>query len=312
MTIRTILVDDEPLAIQGLELRLQAYDDVEIIAKCQNGREAISAIKTHKPDLVFLDIQMPGFDGFSVVQGLMDVEPPLFVFVTAYSDHAIRAFEAQATDYLMKPVEEARLAETLDRVRQRLSERGSREEAMRALAARRSRPGVITYDDPVVADSDGEEYRIAIDDRLHVHGETSHRGGREAADRLLDLPEHHRPTAMFCFNDRMATGAYTAIHARALQIPGDISIIGYDDQQFIAAEQDPPLTTIALPHYEMGRWAMEVALGIREGGVDAVHQMECPVIRRDSVGPPPAHVGKQNRRRTSQHTERSLSATPDR
>ena len=129
MTIRTILVDDEPLAIQGLELRLQAYDDVEIIAKCQNGREAISAIKTHKPDLVFLDIQMPGFDGFSVVQGLMDVEPPLFVFVTAYSDHAIRAFEAQATDYLMKPVEEARLAETLDRVRQRLSERGSREEA---------------------------------------------------------------------------------------------------------------------------------------------------------------------------------------
>ncbi|MEH3046541.1 LytR/AlgR family response regulator transcription factor [Sphingomonas adhaesiva] len=131
MTIRTILVDDEPLAIQGLELRLQAHDDVEIIAKCQNGREAISAIKTHKPDLVFLDIQMPGFDGFSVVQGLMEVEPPLFVFVTAYSDHAIRAFEAQATDYLMKPVEEARLADTLDRVRQRLSERQSAGEADR-------------------------------------------------------------------------------------------------------------------------------------------------------------------------------------
>jgi len=172
---------------------------------------------------------------------------------------------------------------------------------------------------PLAADLRLQGYRavlaeagIAIDDRLHVHGETSHRGGREAADRLLDLPEHHRPTAIFCFNDRMATGAYTAIHARGLQIPGDISIIGYDDQQFIAAEQDPPLTTIALPHYEMGRWAMEVALGIREGGVDAVHQMECPVIRRDSVGPPPAHVAKQNRRRTSQHTERSLSATPDR
>ena len=129
MSIRTILVDDEPLAIQGLELRLQAHEDVEIIAKCQNGREAISAIKTHKPDLVFLDIQMPGFDGFSVVQGLMDVEPPLFVFVTAYSDHALRAFEAQAVDYLMKPVEDGRLAETLDRVRQRLSERSSVEEA---------------------------------------------------------------------------------------------------------------------------------------------------------------------------------------
>ncbi len=131
MTIRTILVDDEALAIQGLALRLEAHPDVEIIETCNNGREAIRAIKTHKPDLVFLDIQMPGFDGFSVVSGLAEVEPPLFVFVTAYSDHAIRAFEAQATDYLMKPVEEDRLAATLDRVRQRLSEKKGVEEVER-------------------------------------------------------------------------------------------------------------------------------------------------------------------------------------
>ncbi len=131
MSIRTILVDDEKLAIQGMQLRLQAHEDVEIIETCQNGREAIRAIKTHKPDLVFLDIQMPGFDGFSVVQGLMEVEPPLFVFVTAYSDHAIRAFEAQATDYLVKPVEEGRLAATLDRVRQRLAEKRGSEETER-------------------------------------------------------------------------------------------------------------------------------------------------------------------------------------
>nr|WP_295667312.1 LytTR family DNA-binding domain-containing protein [Sphingomonas sp.] len=131
MKIRTILVDDEPLAIQGLELRLAAHEDVEIIDKCQNGREAIRAIKTHKPDLVFLDIQMPGFDGFSVVQGLMEVEPPLFVFVTAYSDHALKAFEAQAVDYLMKPVEESRLADTIERVRQRLAEKRGVEEVDR-------------------------------------------------------------------------------------------------------------------------------------------------------------------------------------
>lgn len=129
--IRTILVDDEKLAIQGLQLRLEEHPDVEVIETCLNGREAIRAIKTHKPDLVFLDIQMPGFDGFSVVSGLIEVEPPLFVFVTAYSDHAIRAFEAQATDYLMKPVEPERLADTLDRVRQRLAERKSSEEAER-------------------------------------------------------------------------------------------------------------------------------------------------------------------------------------
>lgn len=123
MTIRTIVVDDEKLAVQGMQLRLAAHADVDIVDTAQNGREAIRKIKTHKPDLVFLDIQMPGFDGFSVLQGLMDVEPPLVVFVTAYGEHAIRAFEAQAVDYLVKPVEPERLADALDRVRQRLMER---------------------------------------------------------------------------------------------------------------------------------------------------------------------------------------------
>jgi two-component system, LytTR family, response regulator len=131
MTIRTILVDDEKLAIQGLEYRLTPFEDIEIVATCHNGREAIRKIKTLKPDLVFLDIQMPGFDGFSVVQGVMDIDPPLFVFVTAYSEHAIRAFEAQAVDYLMKPVEPDRLADTMDRVRNRLSDKRSADEIER-------------------------------------------------------------------------------------------------------------------------------------------------------------------------------------
>lgn len=129
MTIRTILVDDEKLAVQGLQLRLEPFDDVEIIETCQNGREAIRAIKTQKPDLVFLDIQMPGFDGFSVVQGVMDVEPPLFVFVTAFEEHAIRAFDANAVNYLMKPVDEDKLADTIERVRQRMAEKKGSEEA---------------------------------------------------------------------------------------------------------------------------------------------------------------------------------------
>ncbi|MCJ7420978.1 LytR/AlgR family response regulator transcription factor [Sphingomicrobium astaxanthinifaciens] len=129
MTIRTLLVDDEPLATQGLQLRLEAHDDVEVVGTASNGREAIRQTKTLKPDLVFLDIQMPGFDGFSVISGLMEVEPPLFVFVTAYSDHAVKAFEAKAVDYLVKPVEEDRLAETLDRVRNRLAEKNAARKA---------------------------------------------------------------------------------------------------------------------------------------------------------------------------------------
>lgn len=129
MTIRTILVDDEKLAIQGLQLRLEPHGDIEVIETCANGREAIRAIKTLKPDLVFLDIQMPGFDGFSVVKGVMEIDPPLFVFVTAYQEHAIRAFEANAVNYLMKPVDEDKLADTIERVRQRLAEKRSADEA---------------------------------------------------------------------------------------------------------------------------------------------------------------------------------------
>ena len=129
MTIRTIIVDDEKLAIQGLALRLEKFPDVEIIDTCSNGREAIRKIKTEKPDLVFLDIQMPGFDGFSVVKGVMEIEPPLIVFVTAYQEHAVRAFEANAVNYLMKPVDEDKLADTLERVRTRIAEKRSAEEA---------------------------------------------------------------------------------------------------------------------------------------------------------------------------------------
>jgi len=133
MTIRTILVDDEKLAIQGLQVRLQPHEDIEVIDTCFNGREAIRKIKTEKPDLVFLDIQMPGFDGFSVVKGVMEIEPPLFVFVTAYEEHAIRAFEANAVNYLMKPVDEDKLADTIERVRQRIAEKKSTEDAEQLL-----------------------------------------------------------------------------------------------------------------------------------------------------------------------------------
>ena len=129
MSIRTIIVDDEKLAIQGLQVRLEPFEDVEVIDTCSNGREAIRKIKTEKPDLVFLDIQMPGFDGFSVVKGVMEIEPPLFVFVTAYEELAIRAFEANAVNYLMKPVDEDKLADTIERVRQRLAEKKSADDA---------------------------------------------------------------------------------------------------------------------------------------------------------------------------------------
>jgi len=187
MTIRTILVDDEPLATKGLALRLEAHEDVEVVATCQNGREAIRAIKTHKPDLVFLDIQMPGFDGFSVVQGLMEVEPPLFVFVTAFSDYALKAFDAHAVDYLMKPVEEDRLAATLDRVRMRLSEKRATEEASRLkevlaevapdtaadLADASESPAASRYEKLINIKDRGQIFRVDVDaiERIDAAGD---------------------------------------------------------------------------------------------------------------------------------------------
>jgi len=187
MTIRTILVDDESLAIQGLKLRLEAHPDVEIIDTCLNGREAIRSIKTHKPDLVFLDIQMPGFDGFSVVQGVMEVEPPLFIFVTAYSDHALRAFEAQAIDYLMKPVDEQRLADALDRARLRLHEKRHVAEAERLrevlaevapeavpdMAADADTPSSSRYEKLINIKDRGQIFRIDVDtiERIDAAGD---------------------------------------------------------------------------------------------------------------------------------------------
>jgi len=121
--MRTLLVDDEALSRRGLELRLRMASDVEIIAECSNGREALNAIRELKPDLVFLDIQMPGLSGFDVLAELQPHELPMIVFVTAYDRFAVQAFEARAIDYVLKPVDDARLAATLMHVRELLEQR---------------------------------------------------------------------------------------------------------------------------------------------------------------------------------------------
>ena len=198
MTIRTILVDDEPLAIQGLELRLQAHEDIEIIDTCLNGREAIRSIKTHKPDLVFLDIQMPGFDGFSVVKGVMEIEPPLFVFVTAYQEHAVRAFEANAVNYLMKPVEDDKLADTLARVRTRIAEKRSAEEAekLKTVLAEvapdaieqlpeEADPNADRYEKLINIKDRGQIFRIDVDSIEHIEAAGDYMCIRTADNSLI-------------------------------------------------------------------------------------------------------------------------------
>ena len=118
MKISTIIVDDETLSRRGIEIRLREAGDFSIIAQCTNGREALAAISTYKPDLVFLDIQMPGMSGFEVLAQIPQESLPVLVFVTAYDQYAIKAFEARAIDYLLKPIDDARFQVALERVRE--------------------------------------------------------------------------------------------------------------------------------------------------------------------------------------------------
>ncbi len=125
--IRVLIVDDEPLARRGIRRLMQSESDFEIVGEARNGREAITAIENNTPDLVFLDVQMPLLDGFSLIEKISAENTPEIVFVTAYDEHAIRAFEINALDYLLKPIDPQRFQKTLERVRRRLIERENEE-----------------------------------------------------------------------------------------------------------------------------------------------------------------------------------------
>jgi two-component system LytT family response regulator/two-component system response regulator LytT len=118
-TLSTVVVDDEQLACDELSYLLRDFPDVELIATGSNGLQALDLIQQLEPELVFLDVQMPGLDGMGVVRRLREqgIDPPHFIFVTAHDHYAVEAFRLQAMDYLLKPVDKGRLAETIDRVR---------------------------------------------------------------------------------------------------------------------------------------------------------------------------------------------------
>src|SRR6185437_8573726 len=124
--IRTLIVDDEPLARRKIRRMLTRDPEVEILGDCANGREAIDAICAHNPELVFLDVQMPEVDGFDVLASIPPAELPFVIFVTAYDQYALRAFEVSAVDYLVKPFDRRRFEKALQRAKTRLvTARGS-------------------------------------------------------------------------------------------------------------------------------------------------------------------------------------------
>jgi len=138
MNVRALVVDDEPLARQSVRRFLKTHADIDVIAECGDGRSAVSAILGSRPDLVFLDIQMPEMDGFEVVSRIGIEQMPATIFVTAYDQHALRAFEVEALDYLVKPFGKARFERALARGRERIAGRLDSEAAKRILRAMES------------------------------------------------------------------------------------------------------------------------------------------------------------------------------
>ncbi|MEK6286193.1 MAG: LytTR family DNA-binding domain-containing protein [Acidobacteriota bacterium] len=144
--IRVLIVDDEPLARRKIRRMLAHDPEVEILADSANGREAIAAIGAQNPDLVFLDVQMPEIDGFDVLESIAEPQIPLVIFVTAYDQYALRAFEVSAVDYLVKPFDRTRFEKALQRAKSRLaSERGDNlnRQTLALLAELKAKPSHI-------------------------------------------------------------------------------------------------------------------------------------------------------------------------
>lgn len=119
--IRTVIVDDELLAREGIRARLELERDIEVVGEAADGEEAIEVICTLRPDLVFVDVQMPGLSGFDVLDRVAGEHLPIVIFVTAYDQYALKAFEVHALDYLLKPINSKRLAEAVSRARHEMS-----------------------------------------------------------------------------------------------------------------------------------------------------------------------------------------------
>jgi len=148
-TLKTILIDDERLAREELKLLLNKYDEIDIIDEAKNGEEGISKIKELKPDLIFLDISMPGINGFEMLKKLDEI--PKVIFVTAYDEYAIKAFEVNALDYILKPVDPIRLSEAIQKLSKKEDEFSS---PLEINNSRKSRP--LTINDSVFI-KDGEK-----------------------------------------------------------------------------------------------------------------------------------------------------------
>jgi DNA-binding LytR/AlgR family response regulator len=195
--IRTLVVDDEPIARERVLSLLQQEDDVEVVGECGDGAQAVAAIQHQVPDLVFLDVQMPGVDGFGVIEAIGPEKMPTVVFVTAYDEYALTAFDAEALDYVLKPVTSERLARTVERLQRTLAPREDADappadDAALARALRALQPAPAAGAAPLrwIRASQGElTHQIAVADVMFFHADDKYTCVRTAkAEYLIRTP----------------------------------------------------------------------------------------------------------------------------
>lgn len=164
--LKVLIVDDEPLALDYMERLLSSVDDIEIIARCRSGREALAELQNQSIDLMFLDIQMPGLNGLDVVKRCQSDVMPAVVFATAYDEYAVRAFEANAVDYLLKPFESERVIEAVSRAKDRLLSvalQSGKDAAVAAIAGLEGGPELLA------GEVQERPARLPIKDGPHTH-----------------------------------------------------------------------------------------------------------------------------------------------
>jgi len=154
--IRALIVDDEPLARRGIRARLESAGDVSVIGECRDGQQAVDAIRRLSPSLVFLDVRMPDMSGFDVIERVGVERMPVTILVTAYDSHAIRAFDVQALDYVLKPIDSDRLRQAVARARRRLGDVGHARIAIRD----RGRTVLLDQDQVTRIEADGDYVRL--------------------------------------------------------------------------------------------------------------------------------------------------------
>jgi len=162
--VRVVVADDEPLVRRGLRLFISAEKGLSLVGEARNGPEAVEVIRSERPDLVFLDVQMPELDGFGVLESLEGEPLPAVVFVTAYDEYAIRAFDVHAVDYLLKPFDEERFRVALDRARSRLGERQGTSLDQRLEAVLAELRSHEQYTDRLLVKTDGRVTVLQVDE----------------------------------------------------------------------------------------------------------------------------------------------------